>query len=247
MVFSWLLNSTSKEIVASCIYINIARELWCDLQQCYLQTNAPRIFQLQKEIGDLMQDDLSVSAYFTRLKTLWDELMNYMSLPSCISSRNCNCEILKAVLDHRQLEYAMHFLMRLNDTFASVRSQILLIDPFPNINRVFSLILQEERQRGIHSIVKFVNTDSTALVSTTQQQNSQKFTPRNKFSSKPKPMCSHYGIVGHTKKKCYKLHGYPPGYKFTKSRINSVNGNPSVNVSQEEHTFEGSSLPFTQE
>ncbi|XP_042967430.1 uncharacterized protein LOC122300680 [Carya illinoinensis] len=173
--------------------------------------------------------------------------MNYMSLPSCISSRNCNCEVLKAVLDHRQREYAMRFLMGLNDTFASVRSQILLIDPFPDINRVFSLILQEERQRGIHSIVKFVNNDSAALVSTTQQQHPQKFTPRNKFSSKPKPMCSHCGIVGHTKEKCYKLHGYPPGYKFTKSRINSVNGNPSDNVSQEAHTFEGSSLPFTQE
>ncbi|KAG2682828.1 hypothetical protein I3760_10G002200 [Carya illinoinensis] len=194
-----------------------------------------------------MQDDLSVNAYFTRLKTLWDELMNYMYLPSCISSRNCNCEVLKAVLDHRQREYAMHFLMELNDTFARVKSQILLIDPFPDINRVFSLILQEERQRGIHSIVKFVNTDFAALVSTTQQQNSHKFTSRNKFSSKPKPMCNHCGMVGHTKEKCYKLHRYPPGYKFTKSRINSVNGNPSDNVSQEAHTFEGSSLPFTQE
>ncbi|KAG6645025.1 hypothetical protein CIPAW_08G093700 [Carya illinoinensis] len=123
--------------------------------------------------------------------------------------------------------------MGLNDTFASVRSQILLIDPFLDIKRVFSLILQEERQRGIHSTVKFVNIDLAALASTTQQQNSQKLTPRNKFSSKPKPMFSHCGMVGPTKEKCYKLHGYPPRYKFTKSRINTINGNPFGTVSQE--------------
>ena len=26
-------------------------------------------------------------------------------------------------------------------------------------------------------------------------------------------MCSHCGVIGHTIEKCYKLHGYPPGYK----------------------------------
>lgn len=56
-----------------------------------------------------MQGDLSVSAYFTRLKTLWDELMNYMIFPPCGTSRNCNCEVLKAILEHRQCEYVMHF------------------------------------------------------------------------------------------------------------------------------------------
>jgi hypothetical protein len=30
-----------------------------------------------------------------------------------------------------------------------VRGQILLLDPLPAINKVFSLVLQEERQRGI--------------------------------------------------------------------------------------------------
>lgn len=64
-----------------CIYKETTRELWCDLQECYLQTNAPQFFQVQKEIGDLVQDDLTASAYFTHLKTLWDESMNYMTFP----------------------------------------------------------------------------------------------------------------------------------------------------------------------
>jgi hypothetical protein len=43
----------------------------------------------------------------------------------------------------------MQFLMGLNETFTQVRGQILLMDPMPNIDRVFSLIRQEEWQRSI--------------------------------------------------------------------------------------------------
>jgi hypothetical protein len=36
-------------------------------------------------------------------------------------------------------------------------------------------------------------------------------------------------LLGHTMEKCYKLHGYPPGYKFNKNKLNS----PSANQVQE--------------
>lgn len=31
------------------------------------------------------------------------------------------------------------------------------------------------------------------------------------------PLCLHCGIKGHVVDKCYKLHGYPSGYKFRNS------------------------------
>ena len=48
----------------------------------------------------------------------------------------------------------MSFLMGLNDSFSQVRGQLLLMDPLPPINKVFSLISQEEQQRkiGLNSI-----------------------------------------------------------------------------------------------
>lgn len=33
-----------------------------------------------------------------------------------------------------------------------------------------------------------------------------------KHGKKDRPLCAHCGLLGHTKDKCYKLHGYPPGY-----------------------------------
>lgn len=59
-------------------------------------------------------------------------------------------------------ESVMKFLMGLNDSFSQVRTQILLMDPLP-INKVYSLLIQEEVQRnggsGLHARV-----ESTALV-----------------------------------------------------------------------------------
>ena len=32
--------------------------------------------------------------------------------------------------------------------------------------------------------------------------------------SKDKPVCTYYGKTGHTADKCYRLHGFLPGFKF---------------------------------
>ena len=59
------------------------------------------------------------------------------------------------------MEYIMSFLMGLNDSFSQVRGQILLLDPLPAINKVFSLIFEKERQRKIGSqSIAFTNTNA---------------------------------------------------------------------------------------
>ena len=84
------------------------------------------------------------------------------------------------------------------------------MDPMPNIDRVFSLIRQEERQRSIGKLsVPYVQ--STALLCNTDAARS--ISAKQGFQKRDKPTCSHCGLVGHTMEKCYKLHGYPPGYK----------------------------------
>jgi hypothetical protein len=38
----------------------------------------------------------------------------------------------------------MQFLTGLNDQFSVVRTQVLLLDPLPSLNKVYSLVVQEE-------------------------------------------------------------------------------------------------------
>ena len=39
--------------------------------------------------------------------------------------------------------------MGVNDSYAQVRAQILLMDPLPSINKVYSLLIQEERRCSV--------------------------------------------------------------------------------------------------
>lgn len=56
----------------------------------------------------------------------------------------------------------MQFLMGLNESYSHIRGQILLNEPMPPINKVFSLVIQEERQRGITSL-ESSNADGSAF------------------------------------------------------------------------------------
>ena len=61
----------------SVIYYSTAHEVWEDLREPLSQSNAPCIFEIQRDIVCLRQEQLSVSAYYTKLKGLWDELASY--------------------------------------------------------------------------------------------------------------------------------------------------------------------------
>jgi hypothetical protein len=137
------LNSVSKEIASSVIYANTTQEMWEDLKERFAQGNGPRVFEIHKAISSLTQDQCNVSAYFTKLKSLWDELNNYRSFPAC------SCGALKILIDNKQHENVMQFLMGLNDSFPNVRAQILMMEPLPAINKAFSLVVQEERTREL--------------------------------------------------------------------------------------------------
>ncbi|KAL5537487.1 hypothetical protein UlMin_045928 [Ulmus minor] len=170
---------------------------------------------------NLRKDQNSVSIYFTKLKTIWEELSNYR--PNC-SCGKCSCGGVKHLNEHHQMEHIMSFLMGLDDSFSQVRGQLLLMDPMPPINRVFSLIVQEEQQRKTNPPSDSNNSTGTMAFAVkteavkTGGSNSQRFQNSNFNASKnqkrDRPYCTHCKILGHTMDQCYKIHGYPPGYKF---------------------------------
>ena len=52
--------------------------------------------------------------------------------------------------------------MGLNDSYSQIKGQILLMEPLPSINKAYSLLIQEERQRRVGSFNAYI--ESTALV-----------------------------------------------------------------------------------
>ena len=194
-VIAWLFNSISKDLQSSIVYFKTARDVWLDLQYRFGQGNGPTIFDLRKEISSLTQEDLTIIAYYAKFKGLWDEFSNY---------RTCTC-------GHQAKDCTMSFLMGLNETYAAVRGQILLMEPMPSLSKVFSLLLQDEKQRKVGARKK-VLVDALAALATfgSKSGNTKNFTK----SKNGRPQCTHCGAMGHVVDRCYKLHGYPPGYKF---------------------------------
>lgn len=50
IIISWILNSISKEIAASVIYLKTAKDIWKELNDRFQQSNGPRIFQIKRDI-----------------------------------------------------------------------------------------------------------------------------------------------------------------------------------------------------
>ena len=92
------------------------------------------------------------------------------------------------------------------------------MDPLPPTNKVFSLITQEERQRkiGSHSTSGVDSVNIMAFATKHVASNSYK---GQKTDCPYYTHCQYHGQYhGHTVDKCYKLYGYPPGFKPPNNR-----------------------------
>ncbi|XP_073317219.1 uncharacterized protein [Primulina huaijiensis] len=211
MVTSWILNAVVREIADSLMYMSTCREVWLDLRDRFQQSNAPRIYQIKKLLSAFNQGSLSVSSYYTKLRTLWDELKDYQ--PASL----CHCGSMKDWMNYHNQECVMQFLIGLNESYGQIRAQILLVDPLPVITKVFSLVVQEERQRSITTgtTTSDINTSFVPSASSAMGTVKKFLNPRGKSDK----VCSHCNYTNHTVDKCYKLQGFPPGHpKFgTKS------------------------------
>ncbi|XP_031489584.1 uncharacterized protein LOC116257108 [Nymphaea colorata] len=191
----------------SVIYASEAHEVWIDLQERFSQGKAAHIYQFKKMISDLRQERNSLAVYFTTLKTFWDELGSYSTVSAC------TCGAFKEFHSCQDHEKVYQFLMVLNESFSNLRSQILAIDPLPNINRVYTMLLQEETQRLLTP--KMSGSNNIALAA---RSSPTSYTKRNKARmpnatrNRPRPKCDHCGMLGHIKSRCYVLHGYPPNH-----------------------------------
>ncbi|XP_030959047.1 uncharacterized protein LOC115980997 [Quercus lobata] len=72
MVISWMINSMHIDVSSSIMYCQTAREMWLELQKRFSQGSGPKIYNLQKEISNISQNQMTVTEYFTRFKKLWD-------------------------------------------------------------------------------------------------------------------------------------------------------------------------------
>ncbi|XP_019259440.1 PREDICTED: uncharacterized protein LOC109237572 [Nicotiana attenuata] len=224
MVTWWILNSLAKEIYDSVEYVSNSAELWRELEDRYDQTNGAKLYQIQKEINDLAQGSLDITAYYTRMKRLWEELSTLSAKSQC--SCNCTCGAKETMHKAEQDRRLIQFLMGLNEVYTIVRGSILMMKPLPSMAQAFSLLVQEEKQREFKPN-NHLNLNSTSLHVNANPQHQGSFGTRSfrtnytvNNGNKGRPFCDYCKKPGHTKEKCYKLHGYPQGNCYNNQNFN---------------------------
>ena len=234
MVLSWIFNSLHPTLHDSVAFFMTAEELWKDLEERFSQGNASRIHQLKTEMMNTLQRGMTVSAYYTKLKGIWDELSTYSQIPPC------TCDSAKALAAEREKEKVHQFLMGLNDKYKTVRSQILNTDPLPSLSRVYAQVAQEERQQLIVE-TRLPSVDAAAFLtnSFSKFNNNRKFTSNRDLS---KLFCDHCKRMKHTKETCFELHSYPEWWDKGKKSLKPKTAN---NTQHMEKTEGNNIVPIT--
>ncbi|CAL0333228.1 unnamed protein product [Lupinus luteus] len=232
IVVSWITQSIEPSIVQSVLWMQNAKEIWDDLRERYYQGDIFQIFELLGQIHTIKQGNLSISKFFTQIKGIWQQLEEFEPIPFCTCDVKCNCALVPSMRKYRENHYVICFLRGLNDQFSSVRSQIMLLDPLPPINKVFSTLIQQERQMSLEESSYSANTSSNT---NEPRQKGRNISLRNSNGSKyaaptrtifqgkgrNQKVCTFCHNVGHTIDTCYKKHGFPPGYQGNARNINN--------------------------
>jgi hypothetical protein len=137
---------------------------------------------------------------------------------------------MRAAHTNHTLLHVVRFLTGLNDNFAVVKSQILLMDPLPPLNKVFSMVLQHERQGG------FAPTDDSSI-----SINASRFKGQNSKSSSNR-VCTFCGRDNHTIDTCFKKHGLPPHLRGKASANAAIEGDTDDTIADQAVTTGSSTI-----
>ncbi|XP_019170537.1 PREDICTED: uncharacterized protein LOC109166102 [Ipomoea nil] len=205
MVKGWLKSAMDKDIRSSVRYANTARDIWEDLEERFGKGSAPRAFEIRRSVVLLKQENASVSSYYAKLKSLWDEMMAISPLPRCVCS-GCTCNISKQLVDMKEKEQLYDFLMGLGEEFSTVKSQILSAKPTPSLGRAYHMVSEDEQHRQISAAHK-------PMVEAAVFQMQKGVSEKDAKGRRDRPICGHCKKTGHTEDQCYEIIGYPVNWR----------------------------------
>jgi len=168
----WLINSVSDSIAQTIVFHDNAFDVWEDLKERFSKVDRICIASLRSSINTLKQGTKSVLDYFTEMRALWEELHSHRPLPNCHCHFQCKCDVVRVPKTYRTEDQIIQFLIGLNEQFSVVKTHVLLMDPLPSLNKVFSLVVQEESKNASISITPTLE-DNNVLVNAYDARKSQ--------------------------------------------------------------------------
>nr|GEW05557.1 cysteine-rich RLK (receptor-like protein kinase) 8 [Tanacetum cinerariifolium] len=190
-------------------FINSTLALWLELQDHYSQLDGHRIYQLSNDIAQLKQLNFLVEVFYQKMKGYWDEIDALEATYKCTC--DCICENGRLNGARENKKRLIQLLIGLDESFANLRGQILLMQPLPIAIKAYGMLRQEKKQR-----------EKNKTYSDTGNHWGDLNTRRSTF--RQRIICGNCQKEGHYKNECYQIIGYPIGHPLHgKVRPNSNN------------------------
>ena len=91
---------------------------------------------------------MSITKYYTKVKSVWDEIDNFNPLPIC-TCNGCSCGLTKKVLKLQQDQRLMSFLMKVDDQYSQVKTNVLMLPELPNVPTAYRMLYQEQKHKEL--------------------------------------------------------------------------------------------------
>ena len=129
-VMSWILGSVDPLIVINLKPSKTTKTMWEYLKKVYYQDNNARRFQLENDISNYSQCNLSIQDYYSGFQNLWAEYTDiiYAKIPY---------ESLSVVQQVHEQTKRDQFLMKLQSKFEITCSNLMNRDPLPSLDVCF--------------------------------------------------------------------------------------------------------------
>ncbi|CAL9222589.1 unnamed protein product, partial [Arabidopsis halleri] len=166
------------------------------------RNNVPRIYRIEQKLAGLRQGSLDVNTFYTKLVTIWEEVKSAHDFQVC-QCNGCDCDLDRKWMDLFERNFVIKFLFGLNDSYEHIRESIVMLDPLPDLEKTLNMSPQSDSGFSYNQPEFDTYSGHNEIVGAVA----------GGYKPRQCPVCTYYGLQGHIVTKCYKLHGYPPGYK----------------------------------
>ncbi|RVW21065.1 Retrovirus-related Pol polyprotein from transposon TNT 1-94 [Vitis vinifera] len=230
---------TSEKLVGSENYLSwsVSVELWfmgqeyedhlvtqeADIPEAkgLYKNDIQRLYKVASAIVHISQQDLDLSTYIGQIASLKEEFLTVMPLTPDIGAQQTQLDKFFMVLT----------LIGLRPDLEPVRDQILGSSSVPSLDDVFARLL---RISSTQTLPSDSISDSSVLVSHTTSRGGRS----GNRGRGQRPHCTYCNKHGHTRDRCYQLHGRPPRTAHVaQSSDSQLPQPPSSSASQASQAF----------
>ncbi|RVW65710.1 Retrovirus-related Pol polyprotein from transposon TNT 1-94 [Vitis vinifera] len=167
-------------------------KFWTQAKGLYTN-DIQRLYKVASAIVHLSQQDLDLSTYIGQIASLKEQFLTVMPLTPDVGAQQTQLDKFFMVLT----------LIGLRPDLEPIRDQILGSSSIPSLDDVFARLL---RISSTQTLPSDSASDSSVLVSQTTSRGGRSGT-RGRGQ---RPHCTYCNKLGHTRDRCYQLHGRPP-------------------------------------